>query len=60
MPRTERKTEETPISLTEERLNVSKRATQQDEATITKEPYTKTKTIEVPLTHEAFHIIKQN
>jgi uncharacterized protein (TIGR02271 family) len=50
--RTVGKTEETPVSLTEERLNVSKRATQQGEATITKEPYTETKTVEVPLTHE--------
>jgi|SRR6476661_3788460 len=52
MSRTEGKTEETPVSLTEERLNVSKRATQQGEATITKEPYTETKTVEVRLTHE--------
>ncbi len=52
MSRTEGKTEETPVSLTEERLNVSKRATQQGEATITKEPYAETKTVEVPLTHE--------
>ncbi len=52
MPRTEGKTEETPVSLTEERLNVSKSSTQQGEANITKEPYTETKTVEVPLTHE--------
>ena len=50
--RTVGETEETPVSLTEERLSVSKRATQQGEATITKEPYTETKTVEVPLTHE--------
>jgi uncharacterized protein (TIGR02271 family) len=42
---------ETRIPLIEERLNVSKsRST--SEATITKEPVTETKTVEVPVTHE--------
>jgi uncharacterized protein (TIGR02271 family) len=53
----EYKTQETPsdietrIPLIEERLNVSKR-TSTSEATITKEPVTETKTVEVPVTHE--------
>jgi uncharacterized protein (TIGR02271 family) len=42
---------ETRIPLIEERLNVSK-STSTSEATITKEPVTETKTIEVPVTHE--------
>jgi uncharacterized protein (TIGR02271 family) len=42
---------ETRIPLIEERLNVSKR-TSTSEATITKEPVTETKTVEVPVTHE--------
>ena len=42
---------ETRIPLIEERLNVSKH-TSTSEATITKEPTTETKTIEVPVTHE--------
>ncbi|MDQ3903261.1 MAG: YsnF/AvaK domain-containing protein [Thermoproteota archaeon] len=51
------KTQETPtdiektIPLIEERLNVSKRRST-SEATITKEPVTETKTVEVPVTHE--------
>jgi uncharacterized protein (TIGR02271 family) len=51
------KTQETPsdvetrIPLIEERLNVSKR-TSTSEATITKEPVTETKTVEVPVTHD--------
>src|ERR671914_1654094 len=51
------KTQETPsdietrIPLIEERLNVSKN-TSTSEATITKEPVTETKTVEVPVTHE--------
>ena len=51
------KTQETPsdvetrIPLIEERLNVSK-STSTSEATITKEPVTETKTVEVPVTHE--------
>lgn len=42
---------ETRIPLIEERLNVSKR-TSTSEATITKEPVTETKEVEVPVTHE--------
>ena len=55
------KTEETPsdietrIPLIEERLNVSKN-TSTSEATITKEPVTETKTVEVPVTHEELTI----
>ena len=42
---------ETRIPVIEERLQVSKRAST-TEATITKEPVTETKTVEVPVTHE--------
>lgn len=42
---------ETRIPVVEERLQVSKRAST-TEATITKEPVTETKTVEVPVTHE--------
>jgi uncharacterized protein (TIGR02271 family) len=42
---------ETRIPVIEERLNVSKR-TSTSEATITKEPTTETKSVEVPVTHE--------
>jgi uncharacterized protein (TIGR02271 family) len=55
------KTQETPsdietrIPLIEERLNVSKN-TSTSEATITKEPVTETKTVEVPVTHEELTI----
>jgi uncharacterized protein (TIGR02271 family) len=42
---------ETRIPVIEERLNVQKRESTR-EATITKEPVTEKKTIEVPLTHE--------
>ena len=55
------KTQETPsdietrIPLIEERLNVSK-STSTSEATITKEPVTETKTVEVPVTHEELTI----
>jgi uncharacterized protein (TIGR02271 family) len=46
---------ETRIPLIEERLNVSKsRST--SEATITKEPVTETKTVEVPVTHEELKV----
>ncbi|MBD0360075.1 MAG: DUF2382 domain-containing protein, partial [Nitrososphaeraceae archaeon] len=44
--------ESTHVSLVEERLNISKRDVTYKEATVTKEPVTETKTIEVPLTHE--------
>ena len=43
--------EEQTIPLTEEKLDVSK-DTQESQATITKEPITETKTVEVPVTHE--------
>ena len=43
--------EESTIQLTEEKLDVSKR-TSESQATITKEPTTETKTVEVPVTHE--------
>jgi uncharacterized protein (TIGR02271 family) len=46
---------ETKIPLIEERLNVSKN-TSTSEATITKEPVTETKTVEVPVTHEELTI----
>lgn len=55
------KTQETPsdietrIPLIAERLNVSKN-TSTSEATITKEPVTETKTVEVPVTHEELTI----
>jgi uncharacterized protein (TIGR02271 family) len=42
---------ETRIPVIEERMNVSKR-TSTTEATITKEPVTETKEVEVPVTHE--------
>ncbi len=43
--------EESTIPLTEEKLDVSK-STSESQATITKEPTTETKTVEVPVTHE--------
>jgi uncharacterized protein (TIGR02271 family) len=59
------KTQETPpdvetrIPLIEERLNVSK-STSTSEATITKEPVTETKTIEVPVTHEELTVERRS
>ena len=50
-PRREGTEQETTVPLTEEKLNVSKRTSQQ-QATIKKEPVTETKTVEVPVTHE--------
>ncbi len=47
--------EESTIQLTEEKLDVSKR-TSESQATITKEPTTETKTVEVPVTHEEISI----
>ena len=56
MPRQERTAEqETTVPLTEERLGVSKTASSR-EATITKEPVTETKTVEVPVTHEEISV----
>jgi uncharacterized protein (TIGR02271 family) len=46
------KSESTRVPLVEERLDISKRDVTYKEATLTKEPVTETKTIEVPLTHE--------
>jgi uncharacterized protein (TIGR02271 family) len=43
--------EEKAIPLTDEKLDVTK-GIQEDQATLTKEPVTETKTIEVPVTHE--------
>ncbi|MFL6315286.1 MAG: YsnF/AvaK domain-containing protein, partial [Nitrososphaeraceae archaeon] len=50
-----RKAEETTVPLTEERLDASKRESTR-EATITKEPITETKTVEVPVTHEEISV----
>jgi uncharacterized protein (TIGR02271 family) len=51
-----RKAEETTtVPITEERLDASKRESTR-EATITKEPVTETKTVEVPVTHEEISI----
>ena len=47
--------QETTVPLTEERLGVSKTASSR-EATITKEPVTETKSVEVPLTHEEISV----
>jgi uncharacterized protein (TIGR02271 family) len=51
----ERETNEESIPLTEERLDVSKKS-QENQATITKKPVTKTKNVEVPLTREEVSI----
>jgi uncharacterized protein (TIGR02271 family) len=48
----------TTVPLTEERLNVSKR-TSTNQFTITKEPVTEKKTIEVPITHEEVVVEKR-
>jgi uncharacterized protein (TIGR02271 family) len=48
----EGESESTRVPLVEERLEISKRDVTYKEATLTKEPITETKTIEVPLTHE--------
>src|ERR671938_849114 len=52
-----RKAEETSttVPITEERLDTSKRESTK-EATITKEPVTETKTVEVPVTHEEISV----
>ena len=49
---------DTRIPLIEERLNVSKEEST-EEATVTKEPITETKTLEVPVTHEEVTIEKR-
>jgi Domain of unknown function (DUF2382) len=51
-------TSEESIPLTEERLDVSKKS-QENQATITKKPVNKTKTVEVPLTREEVSIEKR-
>jgi uncharacterized protein (TIGR02271 family) len=48
----EGESESTRVPLVEERLDISKRDVTYKEATLTKEPVTETKTVEVPLTHE--------
>lgn len=53
------KESEQRIPLTEERLNVSKNV-QEQQATITKEPVTETKTMEVPVTHEEISIERRS
>jgi uncharacterized protein (TIGR02271 family) len=61
---TEKDTENIPketdsrVPLIEERVNVSKRESR-EEATVTKEPVTQTKTVEVPVTHEEVTIEKR-
>ena len=61
---TEKDTENIPketdshVPLIEERVNVSKRESA-EEATVTKEPVTQTKTVEVPVTHEEVTIEKR-
>ncbi|MFL6432367.1 MAG: YsnF/AvaK domain-containing protein, partial [Nitrososphaeraceae archaeon] len=47
--------ETTTVPITEERLDASKRESTR-EATITKEPVTETKTVEVPVTHEEISV----
>ncbi len=54
----DKKDEETTVPLIEERLNVSKR-TSTNQYTITKEPVTEKKTIEVPVTHEELIVEKR-
>jgi uncharacterized protein (TIGR02271 family) len=49
---------DTRVPLIEERVNVSKRQST-EEATVTKEPVTETKTVEVPVTHEEVTIEKR-
>ena len=49
---------DTHVPLVEERVNVSKREST-EEATVTKEPVTETKTVEVPVTHEEVTIEKR-
>ena len=52
-------TNEESIPLTEERLNVSKKS-HEDEASVTKKPFTETKTVEVPLTREEVSIERRS
>lgn len=55
----DREEEEDTISLTEERLDVSKDV-KEDQVQITKEPITETKTVEVPVTHEEVSIERRS
>ena len=48
-------TDETTIPLTEEKLDVSKNS-QEEQMTISKEPVTRTETVDVPITHEEISI----
>ena len=57
-PQGDKKDEETTVPLIEERLNVSK-STSTNQYTITKEPVTEKKTIEVPVTHEELVVEKR-
>jgi stress response protein YsnF len=50
-----RKRDKTAVEEAEEKLDVSKRASAQ-KATVTKEPVTETKTVEVPVTHEEISV----
>jgi stress response protein YsnF len=50
-----RKRDKTAVEEAEENLDVSKRASAQ-KATVTKEPVTETKTVEVPVTHEEISV----
>ena len=54
-----RKVEETIVPITAERLDASTRESTR-EATITKEPVTETKTVEVPVTHEEISIERRD
>ena len=54
-----RKAEETIVPITAERLDASTRESTR-EATITKEPVTETKTVEVPVTHEEISIERRD
>ena len=54
-----RKAEQTVVPITEGRLDASKRESTR-EATIIKEPVTKTKTVEVPVTHEEISVERRD
>ena len=51
--------EETTIPLTEEKLDVAKRV-EESQTTITEEPVTETKTMEVPVIHEEVSIERRH
>jgi uncharacterized protein (TIGR02271 family) len=54
----EEETDQEHVSLTEERLNISK-VSQENQATVTKRPVTETKTVEVPVTRERISIVSR-